>query len=340
VVELDIDTNTVKNEKELMERFKGHMNAIADQIGRVIVGQEHVVESLLIAMMADGHVLIEGVPGLGKTLLIRCLSQIMDLRFNRIQFTPDLMPADIVGTNIIEEDPDSGKRRFRFEEGPVFSNIVLADEINRATPKTQSALLEAMQERSVTVSGQHHELDRPFFVLATQNPLEMEGTYPLPEAQVDRFFFMLKIGYPTAKELGEILERTTGDTVPEPEMALGADDILAMQDMVRKVPIASHVREHVVRLVMATHPDDEGATDDVRKYVEWGASPRAAQTIILAAKARALVNGRFNVSFDDVRAVAVPAMRHRIILGFEGETENVDVDELISGILRAVPEDE
>ncbi|MFN8535635.1 MAG: MoxR family ATPase [Dehalococcoidia bacterium] len=318
--------------------FRDAALAIQREIAKVIVGQEAILRQVLISLVSGGHVLLEGVPGLGKTMMVRTLAEALDLHFSRIQFTPDLMPSDILGTNIIAED-EHGRRSFRFQEGPVFANLVLADEINRATPKTQSALLEAMQEHTVSMSNTIHRLPHPFFVLATQNPIEMEGTYPLPEAQLDRFFFKLTVGFPAANELAEILDRTT--SAPQSDVARVADGDLVerMGDLARDVPIASHVREYAVRLLMATHPDQPGAPPIVRQYVRYGSSPRGAQAMILAAKVLALLDGRFNVAFADLREVAYPALRHRVILNFQGEAEAVTTDRIVEEILRTVAEE-
>ncbi|HET6381092.1 MAG TPA: MoxR family ATPase [candidate division Zixibacteria bacterium] len=317
------------------ERFAELATAIEAEVGRFIVGQRQLVRHTLISLLAGSHALLEGVPGLGKTMLIRTLGEALELGFSRIQFTPDLMPADIVGTNIIVEE--GGERRFRFQPGPIFSNLVLADEINRATPKTQSALLEAMQEHRVTVAKQQYTLSEPFFVLATQNPLEMEGTYPLPEAQLDRFFFKVDVPFPTEEELIQIMERTTGaEQIRVRPVASGAD-ILAMQALARDVPIASHVMAYAVRVLHATHPDAEGAPELVRRYVRYGGSPRGAQAIVLGAKIHALLDGRFNVAFSDVQAVAEPALRHRVILNFEGEAEGISPDSVVRAILAETP---
>jgi MoxR-like ATPase len=320
--------------------FCGKIRLVREELKKVIVGQEEVVEGVLTALLAGGHVLLEGVPGLGKTRLVRSLADALHLRFSRIQFTPDLMPADIVGTNMISED-DRGERYFDFQKGPIFANLVLADEINRATPKTQSALLEAMQEQSVTVGKVTYRLEQPFFVLATQNPIEMEGTYPLPEAQLDRFLFKLKVTYPSAQELSVILDRTTAKDEPHVSPVLGAGEIVAMRDLVREVPIARHVQQYAIDIVMATHPDAKvsfALPDSVRRYIRYGASPRAAQTLVIAGKIRALLDGRYSVSCADIRNFAKPALRHRIILSFEGEAEGTDVDALIDEIVRATPE--
>jgi MoxR-like ATPase len=320
-----------------LEAFQATARAIEAEIGRVIVGQTEIVRNVLIALMAGGHVLLEGVPGLGKTLLIRTLSETLDLGFNRIQFTPDLMPADIIGTEILEEDRQGG-RRLRFQPGPLFVNLLLADEINRATPKTQSALLEAMQEQTVTVGGQTRRLEQPFFVLATQNPLEMEGTYPLPEAQLDRFFFKLNVGFPSVGELVEILNRTTYDTQPHANIAASGAVLLQMGRLARQLPVASHVSEYVARLLLLTHPEQPEAPDLVKRYVRYGASPRGAQAMLVGAKVNALFQGRYNVAFTDVRAVVYPALRHRLILNFEGEAEGIMADQAIKAVLEALGE--
>jgi MoxR-like ATPase len=313
------------------ERFAELASAIETEVGRYIVGQQQLVRQTLISLLAGSHALLEGVPGLGKTMLVRTMSEALDLGFSRIQFTPDLMPADIVGTNIIVEE--EGERRFRFQQGPIFSNLVLADEINRATPKTQSALLEAMQEHRVTVAKQQYTLSEPFFVLATQNPLEMEGTYPLPEAQLDRFFFKVDVPFPSEDELIAIMERTTGAERIAVQPAASGADILSMQALARDVPIASHVMAYAVRVLRASHPDSEEAPDLVTKYVRYGGSPRGAQAMVLGAKIHALLDGRFNVAFSDVQAVAPPALRHRIILNFEGEAEGISTDSVVRAIL-------
>lgn len=316
-----------------VERFRNDFMRIRDEIQKMIVGLTEVVEGVLICLLTDGHALLEGVPGLGKTLLVRTLSQTMNLKFSRIQFTPDLMPADVVGTNIVVDLPDGG-RAFQFQAGPIFANVILADEINRATPKTQSALLEAMQERSVTVAGKTYQLEEPFIVLATQNPIEMEGTYPLPEAQVDRFFFKLLVKYPSLSEMMEILNRTTVEKLPDVETIIDGSRILEMRRLVRTVPIAPHVQEYAVRIVLATHPESELSTDMVQRYVRYGASPRGAQALVLGGKVRALLDGRYNVAFEDVEAIAHPALRHRIILNFEGEAEGISTDRIIDEILQ------
>ncbi len=314
-----------------VDQFREHATRIETEIGRVIVGQSDVVRGALIGILAGGHVLLEGVPGLGKTMLIRTLGQVLNLKFSRIQFTPDLMPADIVGTEIlIDQD---GQRAFRFQAGPVFANLVLADEINRATPKTQSALLEAMQEHSVTVAQQTYQLEEPFFVMATQNPLEMEGTYPLPEAQLDRFLFKINVPFPSANELVEILARTTGKDMPTAQTTISGADILRMRDLARQTPIASHVSDYVARLIVATHPDCPEATPLVKQYVRYGSSPRGGQAITLGAKVVALLAGRYNVAFEDIAVVAPWALRHRLILNFEGLAEGVNADRIVAELL-------
>ncbi len=317
------------------QQFKTDYDRTKSQIQRVIVGHDDIVDGVLTCLFAGGHALLEGVPGLGKTLLIRSLSQALHLSFSRIQFTPDLMPADITGTTIVVEAEHG--REFRFRKGPLFAQIVLADEINRATPKTQSALLEAMQERSVTVGGETHILDEPFFVMATQNPIEQEGTYPLPEAQIDRFFYKLLVGYSNREELAEILDRTTSGTEAEVEPVLDGPAIMAHQKLVRRVVIAPHVQDYAVRLVLATHPGGDLAPPIVNQFLRFGASPRAAQTLVLAGKVRALLDGRGNVSIDDIRSVALPAVRHRCLLNFEGEAEGKTTDEIVQHIVETLP---
>jgi MoxR-like ATPase len=307
------------------------------EISKVIVGQDKVVESVLVAIFSGGHALLEGVPGLGKTLLVRTISQALNLPFNRIQFTPDLMPADITGTNIVMEDPDGG-RIFQFQRGPIFANIILADEINRATPKTQSALLEAMQEHSVTVAGTMHRLTEPFFVLATQNPIEQEGTYPLPEAQLDRFLYKILVPAPTLEDLRSIIDRTTGTHDVAVNPVLNGDQIVVMQRFTRQILVAGHVKEYALKTMLATHPDSEFAPDSVRQFVRFGSSPRGAQALILAAKVHALLQGRENVAYDDVDEVATPALRHRVILNFEGEAEGVTTDRIVADIRTKVRE--
>jgi MoxR-like ATPase len=316
--------------------FRQTYTALRDEIGKVIVGHQDIVDGTLIAIFAGGHVLLEGVPGLGKTLLVRTLSEVLELSFNRIQFTPDLMPADILGTNIVMETAE-GRREFQFQRGPIFAQIILADEINRATPKTQSAMLEAMQEKSVTAGGEIRKLVEPFFVLATQNPIDQEGTYPLPEAQLDRFFFKLIVGYPTAADLTEVITRTTEGAKPQVNKVLDGAALLELQRLVKQVPVATHVKDYAVRLVLATHPKTETAVAITNQYLRFGSSPRGAQTMILAAKVRALTQGRFNVSFEDIQAVATPALRHRLILNFEAEAEGITTDHIAAQILNEVP---
>ncbi len=317
--------------------FRDNVRRIESEIAKTMVGQTETVRDVVTAIIAGGHVLLEGVPGLGKTLLVRTLAEVLDLEFSRIQFTPDLMPADITGTNILAAEA-GGERRFVFQPGPIFANLVLADEINRATPKTQSALLEAMQEKTVTIADQAHPLRQPFFVLATQNPLEMEGTYPLPEAQLDRFFYKLIVEYPSAAELGEILRRTTARPPAPLNRIVDGPTIQQMSLLARQVPIATHLTDYVVRIVLATHADDALATPEVKQYVRYGASPRAAQAIVLGAKIRALIDGRLNVAFDDIRGVAIPALRHRLLLNFEAEAAGISVDQILRQMIDTLPE--
>ncbi|MBI4568422.1 MAG: MoxR family ATPase [Planctomycetes bacterium] len=317
---------------ERADRFRRIFEELREEVGKVIVGHREAVEQVLTAVFCGGNVLLEGVPGLGKTMLVRTLAAALELRFSRVQFTPDLMPADIVGTTIIVED-EAGRREFRFQEGPLFANIVLADEINRATPKTQSALLEAMQEHSVTVGRKTYRLDDPFFVLATQNPLEMEGTYPLPEAQVDRFFFKVLMKYSSREELGAILARTTAGHEPEVKPLLGPGELREWREFITRVVIAPHVQDYAVRLALGTHPGGEFAGATVNRFVRYGASPRGAQAMVMAGKVAALLDGRLNVSFDDLAAAAVPALRHRIIRNFEGEAESVEPDAIVRDVV-------
>lgn len=317
------------------EEFRETFLKIQEEVSKRIVGQKEIIEGVLICLMTGGHALLEGVPGLGKTLLISTLEKVLDLEFRRIQFTPDLMPADIVGTTIVAED-DTGQKFFEFQPGPIFANLVLADEINRATPKTQSALLEAMQEKSVTVAGQHRKLDLPFFVMATQNPLEMEGTYPLPEAQLDRFFFKLKVEYPTLDELDLVMERTTKREMPSVEKVSHGDQINDLELIVRDILIAEDIRRYALRLVIGTHPEADDAPEMTKQYVRYGSSPRGAQALILASKVRAILDGRYNVAREDIQAVALPSLRHRLILSFEGEAEGIDPDGIIQHLLEVV----
>jgi MoxR-like ATPase len=323
-----------------IERLRSVATALEREVAQVIVGQQTVLRGVTIALLAGGHVLLEGLPGLGKTLLVRTVAGALQLQYSRIQFTPDLMPADIMGTNVLLEAAQGGglARTFQFQPGPIFANIVLADEINRATPKTQSALLEAMQEQAVTVGTVRHALPQPFFVLATQNPIELEGTYPLPEAELDRFFFKLNVGFPSRGELSDIVQRTTGPRSEPPSPVAAGSDILDLQEIAREVPIASHVADYAVRLVLASHPELPEGVEPARRSVRYGASPRAAQAIILASKIHAVLAGRVNVAFDDVRRVAAAALRHRIILSYEAEAKGMTTDRLIGELLAAVPE--
>ncbi|MBE7512075.1 MAG: MoxR family ATPase [Anaerolineales bacterium] len=319
-----------------VEQFHETTTAILREVGKIIVGQDDVVKFVLICVISGNHALLQGVPGLGKTTLIRALATALNLKFARIQFTPDMMPADVTGTTVME-DMEDGRRQFRFQEGPLFANLVLADEINRATPKTQSALLEAMQEKTITVGTRTYKLEPPFFVLATQNPLEMEGTYPLPEAQLDRFMFRIDVNFPTPEELVSILTRTTGGSSDPQSAVADGGRILEMGKLARNIPVPSHVMEYVAKLIVATHPDHAGAIDSVRQYVRYGSSPRGGQSIILGAKLNALMAGRFNVAFDDVRAVARAALRHRLLLNFEGQAEGITTDSVIAELIEKMP---
>ncbi|MBX3728720.1 MAG: AAA family ATPase [Candidatus Sumerlaeia bacterium] len=316
--------------------FRQDYERVFTEIQKVMVGQNDVIEGVLICLFAGGNVLLEGVPGLGKTMLIRTLGEVLDLPFSRIQFTPDLMPADIIGTNLVQEDPKTGHREFVFQRGPLFSNLVLADEINRATPKTQSAMLEAMQEKRITAAGVTHELDRPFFVMATQNPLEMEGTYPLPEAQLDRFLYKVMVPFPSRQELHEIVNRTTTTTTPHAGKVMDKEGLLHWMHFVRSIVVAPHVQDYAVRLLLATHPTSEFATDMVKRYVRFGGSPRGAQALILTGKIKALRAERYNVAFADIAAVAKDTLRHRLILNFEGEAEGITSDMVIEDMLKTV----
>jgi MoxR-like ATPase len=323
--------NTVVDRQ--IQAFRDRLQAVLDEISRVIVGNEDVIKNVMTCLLAKGHVLLEGIPGVGKTKLVQTMADAMHLRFSRIQFTPDLMPGDIVGTNIVRED-DAGRKFFEFQRGPLFANMVLADEINRATPKTQSALLEAMQENSVSAGGRTQLLDQPFFVLATQNPIEMEGTYPLPEAQMDRFLFKLKLDFPTVQQLHTIVDRTTQQTEPQVQRVLEREQILEMRDIARAIPVAPAVQEYAIRLTLATHPESELGHELARKYARFGASPRGTQALILGAKVQALMNDRIHVSCEDVRAVALPALRHRVLLNFAAEAEHVCSDQILERILE------
>jgi MoxR-like ATPase len=321
-----------------LDRLRRTAEALEREVSGVIVGQQMVVRGVTIALLAGGHVLLEGLPGLGKTLLVRTIARALQLHYSRIQFTPDLMPADILGTNVLLE-VQGGGRTFQFQAGPIFANLVLADEINRATPKTQSALLEAMQEQAVTVGTIGHPLPNPFFVLATQNPIELEGTYPLPEAELDRFFFKLHVGFPSRTELATIIQRTTGPRAEPPSEVADGATVLELQELVREIPVASHVSDYAVRLVLASHPDLPEAAETAKRNVRFGASPRAAQAIILASKIHAVLAGRVNVAFEDVRRVALPALRHRLILNYEAESKSITADRVVAELLSAVREE-
>ncbi len=330
---MSVGKSIEKDAEEFAQRYK----AVRDQLGRVIVGHSDIVHGVLTCLFVGGHCLLEGVPGLGKTLLVRTLAETLDLDFSRIQFTPDLMPADILGTNMVVETLE-GKRTFEFQKGPLFTQICLADEINRATPKTQSAMLETMQEQKVSIAGKVFPMKLPFFVMATQNPIEQEGTYPLPEAQLDRFFFKLVVGYSNREELAAIIDRTTRGVSVKPEKVMDGTEILRWQQLIREVIIAPHVQDYIVRLTLATHPNGPFAQPVTNQYLRWGSSPRGAQTVTLAAKVRALLSGRYNVSFDDIRRVYLPAMRHRVILNFEAAAEGIEPDQVLTDILKKVPE--
>jgi MoxR-like ATPase len=332
------DNPILENPEVAVAQLHQAMKRIRAEMARVIIGQADVVGQILVALFGRGHCLLVGTPGLAKTLMARTLADSLELECRRVQFTPDLMPADITGTQVLEQDPTTSERNFRFKHGPIFTNLLLADEINRTPPKTQAALLEAMQERRVTISGQTYELPSPFFVIATQNPIEQEGTYPLPEAQLDRFMFSVKVGYPSAEEEERIIMETTQDTSQEVDRVLSADALLAFQHLVRKTPVSAHVGAYATRLVRATRPDAPGAPDFIKNWVRWGAGPRAGQYLILAAKSHALLQGRLNVSCDDVRAFALPVLRHRVLCNFAAASEGVDSDEIVRRLLEAVPE--
>lgn len=327
-----------QDDVEAVERLAKAKQLLLREIHKVIIGQDAVIELMLTSMFCRGHCLVVGVPGLAKTLLVMTMAKVLKLTFSRIQFTPDLMPSDITGTQIIEEDVTTGKRHFRFVRGPIFANMVLADEINRTPPKTQAALLQAMQEYKVTVAGEDHPLDLPFFVLATQNPIEQEGTYPLPEAQLDRFMFNIYIGYPTREEEKLIVKTTTYEAAAEPQPVLTGRDILAIQNIVRRVPVSDHVVNYAISLVRATRPELPEAPDFIKQWLSWGAGPRAAQYLILGAKARTIMSGRFNVTCDDVRAVAIPVLRHRLFTNFNADAEGIDSVKIVNELLRTIPE--
>ncbi len=326
--------NAPAETKQAVEQFLTTFENLRSEISKFMVGQDDIIEKVLTAIICGGHVLLEGVPGLGKTALVMTLADVMHLKFGRVQFTPDLLPADLLGTNILVDK--GGQKVFEFQKGPVFVNTLLADEINRATPKTQSALLEVMQEKTVTVARHRHKLDLPFFVLATQNPIEMEGTYSLPEAQLDRFLFKLRVEMPNHEHFAEILDRTCGVELPKLQPVVDGPTILAMGRTACQVPIEASVQDYLIRLVRATHPDDDNATDEVKRFVRYGASPRAAQSMLSAARVKALLNGRYHVAHEDIDEMAVPAMRHRVILSFEGEAEGITQDQLIQDILRKI----
>ena len=330
-------SENIKDVEKKCHEFRTMFDNLRKEVGTVIVGPGEVVDGVLIAMFCGGHVLLEGVPGLGKTLLVRTLSDALSLEFSRIQFTPDLMPADIIGTNVMTEDKDSGRRFFEFQPGPIFGQIILADEINRATPKTQSAMLEAMQEHSVTSAGVMRKLPEPFIVLATQNPIEQEGTYPLPEAQLDRFFFKLLVTYSNRDELATILNRTTTAQHPEAQPVLGAEQIIEAQQLVRRVAVAEHVQDYAIRLVLATHPNGEYACEMTNQYIRFGASPRGVQSVMLASKVRAMLDERYHISFSDVRESYLASMRHRVLLNFEAQAEGISNDDILQQILKETP---
>lgn len=313
---------------QALENLKDQFAALKQEIAKIIVGQDQVVEELILSIFCRGHVLLVGVPGLAKTLLVKTISDSLGLNFSRIQFTPDLMPSDIIGAEILDEN-----RNFKFIKGPLFSNVILADEINRTPPKTQAALLEAMQERSVTAAGQHHELGKPFFVLATQNPIEQEGTYPLPEAQLDRFMFNLKVDYPSFSEEVQIVKNTTSNKQETVNEVLSSEEIIKIQDLIREIPVADNVVEYAVRLVAKTRPDNEMASENIKKYLSWGAGPRASQFLVLAAKAHAAVNGKFSPDIEDVQAVALPILRHRVVRNYKAEAEGMSIEKIVDSLL-------
>jgi MoxR-like ATPase len=329
--------DNIENVENQCREFRKMFDSLRREVGKVIVGHDDIVENVLISLFCGGHVLLEGVPGLGKTLLVRTLSSALSLRFGRIQFTPDLMPADIIGTNVVMEDHATGRRQFQFQAGPIFAQLILADEVNRATPKTQSAMLEAMQEHSVTSGGTVHRLLEPFLVLATQNPIEQEGTYPLPEAQLDRFFFKLLVPYSNRKELAAILDRTTAGHDPQVSAIVDGETILAAQALVRRVAVAPHVQDYAIRLVLATHPGGEFSPAMVTRYVRFGSSPRGVQSLILSAKVRAMLDERYHLSFDDIASSVLPSLRHRLLLNFEGQAEGVSTDRILEEILKDTP---
>jgi MoxR-like ATPase len=320
-----------------VQQFRDSFRIVREEVSRVIVGNDDNIVGIMTCLLARGHVLLEGIPGIGKTKLVQTLADVLHLKFARIQFTPDLMPGDIIGTTIARED-DAGRKHLVFQRGPVFANLVLADEINRATPKTQSALLEAMQENSVSAGGQTHPLEQPFYVLATMNPLEMEGTYPLPEAQLDRFFFKLRLGFPTAEGLHEIIDRTTKQQEPHVDRVLGQGEVLEMRETARSVPVARHVQQYAIDLTLATHPESSSATDMVKRFVRFGSSPRGTQALILGGKVNALLNDRLHVACEDIRTVALNALRHRLLLNFDAEAEGVDADAILKDVLHRVAE--
>jgi MoxR-like ATPase len=332
-----VDKTAEKEDLILVKKLVDGKKSIQEQLHKIIVGQDEVIEELLISLFARGHCLIVGVPGLAKTMLVSSLAEIIDLEFNRVQFTPDLMPSDITGTDVIQENVSTGKREFHFIHGPIFANILLADEINRTPPKTQSALLQAMQEYKVTAGGRTYPLKLPFFVLATQNPIEQEGTYPLPEAQLDRFFFEINIDYPSYEEEKEILNKTTGTYSSKLHKVLNADDIIKLQDIVRKVPASDYVVDYAVRIVTSTRPDSTNTPEFIKNWVNWGAGPRASQNLIIGGKARAIMDGRYNVSVEDIKALAHPILRHRVILNFNAEAEGITVEKVIDRLLAEIP---